>query len=761
MAVMKIRLYGIILVLGLTVAACVGDRNPVSSPPDPSSGEHDRQTGWRVRADRNAPLNGDTGWAGPANQPVSVVADQPFRLRLEVEAGADPTPRRYGLQVRRNDGDWQAVQAEDFPYPEKVFAVALDDQTVAFGALFQLEQGAAESLQRAADGSVRLASGREELVATARLPIEWRPSEFALDLRLPDETAAHIDIAVMTFGNGEHAGVRLIPPNRVAVLAWTGMRERLLAERHHPLATERWLTLKIGVDEEGLTVELDDEPILEMALGPELRGEPRLGIRLPPGHEVDLRSVGVEGEASSPPVSIVSSPAFAHGTPTADLLPLSSRAFTGGAGVSFAERTPPWLAADGHGEWSFPLVIRRFSDQAALNEHGDRFEFRLVRSDGRVVDAARAAVVTLSVPEGRIGGTFVETPMRLGPWQTPSGDLYFIIEPSETWNRMMMIRSRDGGRSWREVDGANRPLTGDLEGLGSRFVDGRIHVLHQTSDQVLYHAFDTAEAPGRSEGWAIRDEAVAAPPEPPTQIADLAVRADGRIVAFYGAGNGIEYRVRSVDGQWAGARAADDPQGRVLSGVSVVRSRDDVIHIAWTTSDGEGWYRRLGPDLALGEATRFATGLATGEADVGALLPLVHAFAPDRLFLLYRAADGHLYERSVAGTGRWTGPAKITARTVAQSPVDSDQVAADAIVHGDTVHVLFVEAASGQLFHTAGGRGAWTEAKRVVADAPVQWVRGNRIAMPDGSPAYGFVYDAGSNGGSGMNRYDRIPLTLP
>ena len=34
----------------------------------------------------------------------------------------------------------------------------------------------------------------------------------------------------------------------------------------------------------------------------------------------------------------------------------------------------------------------------------------------------------------------------------------------------------------------------------------------------------------------------------------------------------------------------------------------------------------------------------------------------------------------------------------------------------------------------------------------------NRIRRPDGTTAYGFVYDAGSDGGSGMNWYREVPL---
>jgi hypothetical protein len=46
----------------------------------------------------------------------------------------------------------------------------------------------------------------------------------------------------------------------------------------------------------------------------------------------------------------------------------------------------------------------------------------------------------------------------------------------------------------------------------------------------------------------------------------------------------------------------------------------------------------------------------------------------------------------------------------------------------------------------------------VVEGIDAQWVRGRVVLDASGSPVYGFVYDAGSNGGSGMNRYGVIDL---
>ena len=89
--------------------------------------------------------------------------------------------------------------------------------------------------------------------------------------------------------------------------------------------------------------------------------------------------------------------------------------------------------------------------------------------------------------------------------------------------------------------------------------------------------------------------------------------------------------------------------------------------------------------------------------------------------------------------------------------VDSQQPAADAVLDGTTVHVLFVEQSSGSIFSThdtvagsprsCGSTNSWS------------WVRGNVYTRPDGMKVYGYIYDAGSEGGSGMNRFGEMVLS--
>ncbi len=109
--------------------------------------------------------------------------------------------------------------------------------------------------------------------------------------------------------------------------------------------------------------------------------------------------------------------------------------------------------------------------------------------------------------------------------------------------------------------------------------------------------------------------------------------------------------------------------------------------------------------------------------------------------------------------GDWSEPAQVTGRAVVQNAVDADQTGADAIAYDDSVQVLFIEEGTGHLYHTERqSDGDWTEAELLVEDETVQWVRGNLIKQSGESAVYGYVYDGGADGGSGMNQYRELPL---
>lgn len=421
---------------------------------------------------------------------------------------------------------------------------------------------------------------------------------------------------------------------------------------------------------------------------------------------------------------------------------------------SACERLQDGCATFGQGTAGWPVVVRRYADGAVTNETSDSFEFRIVDASGAVPGNAPVQAVRLAVPPRHVGGTFVETPGRIGPWQASNGDLYFIMEPAETDNRFMMMKSTDEGLSWREVDGASRPETGDLESVDARLVGDTIHILHQVTRSNRYHAFNTSDHRTRRDTWELRDQP-AAFVTAVAQATSLVARPDGSLVAFHTGQTELHYNVRSPQGEWG----VDAVLGSGIVSPQAVLGADGIVHLAYYGVDGTIWYRRMLPDGRFTPAEQLAEGAGTSRAEFGAVLPLVFLPATNTAVVLYRLASGDILERRIVDHGAPTPAVAVTDRAVVRNAVDSQQPGADVVLDGDTLHVLFIDESTRSIFHTHdGGDGTWRAPELRVDGIRGSWVRGNVYTRADGERVYGFIYDAGSQGGSGMNRFDEVLL---
>ena len=464
-------------------------------------------------------------------------------------------------------------------------------------------------------------------------------------------------------------------------------------------------------------------------------------------------------EIASPVTSIVKASTFDHGEPTEDRIEVSQRAFAGGSGISL--RPSPLLRPidAGQTEWEWPLVIRYFSDGAIRVDEGDVFEYRMTTWSGTPLPGDHARVV-VEIPDGHLGGTYVETPDRIGPFEADNGDLYFIQEPAETGNVFMVVKSQDGGRSWFEADGGNRPETADLEAVAAVLLDGTLHMMHQ-ADAVWYHQFQVSTHTKRPDRWGVRDQPIHGELDPPTQVASLSATSDGRLVAVYGAEHALYYRIRESDGTWGETFEVLGLPGRSLSGPVSTAGDQGAVHLAYVDDQGAGWYRTIRSDGSLSAAERFTTNLGRSESERVALLPL-NRLDSGELSILYRIDTGTVLERRRTVDGIWSEPVPATDTVVASGPVDSDQVTADAIAVGNDLHLLFIDRDTGSLWHAARPDGSthWTSPTRIIDGIKGQWVRGGLLQHGPGGPRYGYVVDTGSNGGSGRNRFGVVHLTL-
>ena len=747
---MKIsRILGLCLVVALT--GCT-QRSAQSSSGAPSD--------FRVRADFTAPLNSDHGWAGALNENVTVQADRPFRLRFEAGRRPGSTGTQpLQLQYRRNNEDWTRVEAHDFPYPER-------DHSISFANValhetppgWSVAHGDSAGLTVVADGQqkvLRASANQEVLIGLYAPPWESNAFTFAAEVRLPAENRQGVGIV---FGYVDRRNYGLVfldaAAGAIRVRRLVDGTERTLTEKKATLVSGQWLEIEIQYEDGELAVNFQDETLeFTTHLGAGIPPSP-LGFYIPANTTAEFREFGIEGEPQTPRVSIVACAAYKHGAATTDVLAGSSARFQPGAGVSLAEFTPPWTGAGAHSEFEWALVVRRFADAAVTNEEGDTFEFRMLDKDGTALGTGRNPALRLAIPPGHVGGTFVETPGRVGPWQAATGALYFIMEPTETSNLFMMIKSTDNGRTWREMDGANRPRTGDLESVDGRQVGDTINIIHQVTQSVRYHAFRTSDHPSQPDTWSVRDEQAAAVTSV-AQGTSLVVRSDGSMVTFY-VGQTIHYSVRSPAGTWSSTAIMDEGIEPKFAGPQAILGVNDTVHLAFYGMDGTIWYRQFLPDGTLTAKQQLASGAGATRAEFGAVLPLVFIPETNTLVVVYRLADGKLWERRMRD-GQPTPPVKVTDRNVIRQAVDSQQPGADVVRDGNTVHVLFIEDTSRSIFSTNDAAG-WASSTLRNDKIIGSWVRGNVYTRPDGVKVYGYIYDAGSDGGAGMNRFGEVIL---
>lgn len=700
---------------------------------------------FRIRADFSAPLNSDKGWAGLTNESVTVFADQPFRLRIEGGQKDATTPGDLVLQARRNDGDWIMLEAHDFPYPKR--EVELDpnqplDRFTSLGVDDNLPLNTTFALYEA----------------------PWPIPEFSLELGLALSGAIGAELTFL-FGyedSNNFFGLDIDRGQSVTLIQTIDGDETRLTTPLPVSIIDGYHDLEIEVENGELVVSMDErDSIIAVAID-DLPETGAFGIKLDPvagpdgaNAHVTLEKLTVQGVPKSPRASIVSSMAFNDGDRTSDLLRGSNKTFVPGLGVSLSERNLVERVTGTHSEYEFPIVIRRFADGAVLNETGDVFEFRLSTIDGVPLESATASV-TLVVQDNHLGGTFVESPGRIGPWQTENGDLYFIMEPAESDNKFMIVKSGDNGNSWLEVDAANRPATGDLEAVDARLLGDRILILHQITEATYFHVYRTSDHPTHPDQWELIDEPVAIG-EAISQSSAMAARSDGSIVAFF-LTDQLQMTIRDALGHWSDRVALDPDLLSVNAGPQAVVDQDDVVHVAYFTADGTISYRRVLPDGSITDREVIATGAGNSEAEYGAVLPLAYDRLTDTVIIVYRLQDGSLWERNVKPDDTLTSAILITQGPVITDAVDSQQPAADLILIGSVPHVLFVDQEARNIFGAKRSDTAWQDPVLLVSEIEGSWVRGAALHNEDEGAELGFIYDAGSQGGAGMNKFETFPF---
>ncbi len=706
---------------------------------------------FRIRSSFDEPLNSDTGWAGAVNESVDIIADQPFRIRFAVEPLAEQHYAKfYQLQYQRNGGPWETAEAHDFPHPLR--EAELDPTSLPDWTFLKGNKSNFTSSEQAGEKILQMANDVESMLGVYRSA--WDVTELEVEFYLPTDVSSGIGFVYALEDNRTYNKVFINPDTNSIILSrMESGTETVIAEHMTIIPSGQWLTLEIDFESNITEINFADETLeFEADMGSQALS-PTFGFYAPSNSHVSFKQFTFAGEAETPIVSIVSCPGFENGEPTKPLLTTADEDFEPGSGVALATQSSR-MNTNSISEYEWAVVVRRFADQAVTNEAGDSFAFRMIPAGSEAHVESKHPSLTLSIPPGHLGGTFIETPGRIGPWQPANGDLYFIMEPTETDNLFMMVKSTDNGRTWREVDAIHRPETGDLEAVEGRQIGDTIYMIHQITETVHHHAFRTSDHSTHPDSWVLTDE-LAGTTESAAQGAAFEVRSDGSMAAFY-IGETLQYSIRSKYGRWSDSIVTETNTASAR-GPKTVLGFNDTVHLAYYRTDGTIHYRKLLSDGTLTMEQLLATGAGRTDAEMGAVLPLIYIPESDTVVILYRLEDGYLWERRIYSDGTITQPVKVSDRVVVTNAVDSQQAGADAVLDGDTIHILFIDEETRSIYHTHN-RGGWQESTIVIENILGSWVRGSVYERPDSSKKYGFVYDAGSEGGSGMNRFLEIDL---
>lgn len=414
-------------------------------------------------------------------------------------------------------------------------------------------------------------------------------------------------------------------------------------------------------------------------------------------------------------------------------------------------------------EFEWNLKIMSFHDGMTQNVAGDVLDFRMVESTGTLYSSyATFPRITITETDYYIGGCFVETPANV-VCANADGDIYHLVEPSESLNICMMIKSSDGGKTWREMDGGNRPVTPDIE-AADFFVDGdTIHVGIQHNNDAYYHRFRMSDHATNPDTWEITDEPVATGITRDQQTAAIAARSDGTIVMFYqelvSSFGVMRYKIRSTGGTWGSAVTLDSTASTWFPGCTIIRGASDLIHIFYTdTTNGNLYHKSLNSSDTLSGRELVYNDMGTTESSdrLNMTKPVYWDDAGDEKIMvaLLDQSDTKLYSVLITNDGTPDTADAASDHTSENNEGGNGQVIAAMSEYNDTVYLIYGRLSSpfGIWLTTNDNDGGWDTDVEQVASVNLDWMQSTIVqhsVANGGNLVLGYVYDDGSNGGTG------------
>jgi hypothetical protein len=496
--------------------------------------------------------------------------------------------------------------------------------------------------------------------------------------------------------------------------------------------------------------------------------------------------VGIQ-HTSNQGVQCMHSQLYSDGDVTSNVLAGSSQPFTAGEGdedngVSGQNLTGTILLVDQHTEVEFCIMIHRFysitdAGDYNRNDANDTYEFRVVQSDGTLFPGIyNNPTITLTLPSYYIGGTAVESPNRTGPIKDGNGNLYKLMETTDTDPEPIMMKSADGGLTWIDQDSANRPPDGtfdnELEAADMVLEGDTLWILVQGNNDVNFYQFHVSTHAITPDQWGTQ-QLVTSISNRDDQCVAIEARSDGTAVGFYtyipGSFDQVRYKIRSAGGTWGSEQNLDAEASTHFDWVSVVKGANDKIHIFYTdNTNGTLYHRSLdgSNNLSAREVVSSDIQVGLGGHHGKACAPPVYwdDGGSEKIMVVFMEdTNEDLWSMMVVDDGSPTNRQQVTSTTVYSNAGSGHQPQMNlAIDPGDgTAYCHFVDDATLDVWRDSNANGAgWGIDTEEINNIDGGIIRGSIFTHSSGNggaTVVGYVLaeppDSNSEGGTGFLWY--------
>ena len=683
------------------------------------------QVGFRGRGGDTVPLNDNTTWVAAENTNFTIDAGETFRLRLEAdEQNAKNGAVAGTIEYNHNGGGWVQVTTSS-----SVLRAVPSSQFNDGAATTNLLTGSARAFV-AGEGS------EDASPANMALNNQQTEHEYALQI-IPADVAQDNTIQVRLIGMDAYTvtptiTVGTVPPPAAYAQVGVGWRasdnDGLNAaygagdpgETGTPtLKAERRVRGRFAIKNTGSTGSFT--PLIQIN-----DGSGWVSV-------VDYIDEDPSLMASIPGFAIHVSDQYVDGAATTALLAVTGT-FVAGTGQEDNTAPSVSLGQDEYTEIEWCLVFRRLFDNGSYYDHGKTLQVRVTDAGTPLASYTVPCTVTLDMSGGIIGGTYPESSGKFGPYADGNGNIYIICESDELTARPVMNKSIDGGNTFTVVDQISAPLEGDIESGAVVQVGTRLYFLTQPSS-VFFDVFATSDDGTSPDQWLVTDEIVKDPNTETEQLADLAGRSDGTFVAFYNNDDICRYKIRSSGGIW-GTEQTVDTEAVTWGGVAVVVGENDVTYIFYRdNTNGTIYYRTLSAGDVLSGRTVVATGLDTGSAYRGGMLPAIYHddSGVEVITVVYQLADDTLQMRQLRD-GVLQAAEAITTEAVDSNSLAGRQPEADIVEYNGDLYCVYTDDATQDLWiRTRPAGGSWGAPAELIDGAYIDQVRANVITHSAGN----------------------------